>query len=81
MSDSESNTVNTKVESTKVESTKVDVINASVDKAIETYKKIYENEEMSEKEQKELDQICETIRKREVLTQSLDHKPIETSIG
>tara|TARA_B100001765_G_scaffold8326_1_gene4794 strand:+ start:310 stop:795 length:486 start_codon:yes stop_codon:yes gene_type:complete len=77
MSDSESNTVNTKVESTKVESTKVDVINASVDKAIETYKKIYENEEMSEKEQKELDQICETIRKREVLTQSLDHKPIE----
>ena len=72
MSDSESNTVNTKVESTKV-----NVINDGVDKAIETYKKIYEKEGISEKEQKEIDQVCETIRKREVLTQSLDHKPIE----
>jgi len=72
MSDSESNTVDTKVESTEV-----DVIDDNVNKAIDLYKKIYEYEEKSEKEKKEIDQMCEAIRKREVLTQSSDHKPIE----
>jgi len=54
-----------------------DEIDASLDKAIDVYKKIYEKEEMSEKEQKEVDHICETMKNRQIITQSADHEPAE----
>ena len=63
MSDSESNTLNENDD--------------SLDKAIEMYKKIYEKEEMSEKAQKEIDQQCEIIKKRQIITQSVYHEPEE----
>ena len=63
MSDSHSNTLNENDD--------------SVDKAIEMYKKIYEKEEMSEKEQKEIERACEVIKKRQIITRSPDHEPTE----
>ena len=63
MSDSESNTLNENDD--------------SLDKAIEMYKKIYEKEEMSEKEQKEIERACEVIKKRQIITRSPDHQPTE----
>ena len=82
MSDSESNTLNTKVENTEVDTKKNDLsesdeIDASLDKAIEMYKKIYEKEGMSEKEQKKIDDVCITIKNRDIITQAADHKPVE----
>ena len=41
------------------------------------YKKIYERDEMSEKEQKAIDHACETITNRQIITRSVDHKPVE----
>ena len=63
MSDSQSNTLNENDD--------------SLDKAIEMYKKIYEKEEMSEKEQKEIERACEVIKKRQIITRSPDHQPTE----
>ena len=81
MSDSESNTLNTRVENTEVETKKNDLsesdeIDAGLDKAIETYKKIYEKEGMPENEQKKIDSMCEIIRNRDIITQSADNKPV-----
>ena len=82
MSDSESNTLNTKVENTEVDTKKNDLSESDendvgLDKAIEMYKKIYEKEGMSEKEQKKIDDVCITIKNRDIITQSAEHKPVE----
>ena len=65
MSDSKSNTLNENDD--------------SLAKAVEMYKKIYENEEILEdsKEQKEIDRACEVIKNRKIITESVDHEPVE----
>ena len=74
MAKSESNTENIK----ENENASVSEIDDSLDKAIETYKKIYETtEEMSEKEQKAIDDACEVMKNRKIITESTDHEPIE----
>jgi len=81
MAGSKSNTQGTEVENTEVDtnqnnSSKVD---DSLEKAIKMYKKIYGYEEMLEdsKEQKELDRAIEVIEKRKIITESVDHEPVE----
>ena len=73
MAKSESNTENIKED----ENASVSEIDDSLDKAIEIYRKINETEEMSEKAQKEIDQQCEIIKKRQIITQSVYHEPGE----
>ena len=82
MSNSKSKTKGTEVENTEVNtnqnnSSELDDLDGSLDKAIETYKKIYEREEMSEKEQKVIDHACEVIKNRKIITVSADHEPLE----
>ena len=79
MSNSKSNTKDTEVENTEVDtnqnnSSELDV---SLDKAVEMYKKIYEREEISEKEQKDIDHACEIIKNRKIITEAADHEPVE----
>lgn len=75
-----------KTQSTEVENTEVDTnqnnsseSDGSLDKAVEMYKKIHGNEEMLEgsKEQKEIDRAIEVIKKRQIITESVDHEPVE----
>ena len=82
MSNSKSNELNDNVENTGDDVNENDSLgpektDGSLDKAIEIYKKIYENEEMSEKEQKEMDRAIEVIKKRQIIMQSTDHEPAE----
>ena len=52
--------------------------NLSLEKAIETYKKVKSgNEELSEKEQEEIEKICEKIRNREIIDVDEMHDPKE----
>ena len=81
MAGSKSNTQSTEVENTEVDtnqnnSSKVD---DSLEKAIKMYTKIHGNEEMLEgsKEQKELDRAIEVIKNRKIITESVDHEPVE----
>ena len=75
-----------KTQSTEVENTEVDTnqnnsseIDDSLEKAIKMYTKIHGNEEMLEgsKEQKELDRAIEVIKNRKIITESVDHEPVE----
>mgnify|MGYP006405496235 CR=1 FL=1 len=84
MSNSKSNTKGTEVENTEVDtnqnnSSELDELDGSVDKAVEMYKKIYENEEILEgsKEQKEIDRAIEVIKNRKIIIGSADHEPVE----
>ena len=82
MSDSESNTQSMKAKNTEVDtkqnnSSELEELDGSLDKAVEMYKKIYEREEMSEKEQKAIYHACEVIKNRKIITESVDHKPVE----
>ena len=82
MSNSKSNTKGTKVKNTEVDtnqnnSSELDEVDDSLDKAVEMYKKIYEREEISEKEQKDIDHVCEVIKNRKIITVSADHEPLE----
>ena len=76
MSDSEPNTANTKVIDNEDDAT-TDEIDTSLETAIETYKKIYGYDEKEEKEQKQIDQQIEIIRKREIITLSEKHEVVE----
>ena len=76
MSDSAPNTANTKVIDNKDDTT-TDEIDTSLETAIETYKKIYGYDEKEEKEQKQIDQQIEIIRKREIITLSEKHEVVE----
>jgi len=52
--------------------------NLSLEKAIETYKKVKSgNQELSEKEQEEIEKICEKIRNREIIDVDEIHEPKE----
>ena len=81
MSNSKSNTKDTKVENTEVDTDQNNSSEAdgSLDKAVEMYKKIHGNEEILEgsKEQKEIDRAIEVIKKRQIITESVDHEPVE----
>ena len=59
----------------------VQIIDNSVDKAIELYRKVREgnNKDLTEKQIAEIDKECEIIRNRETITQDSQHKPIEIS--
>ena len=67
---------NTEVDTNQNNSAEVD---DSLDKAIKMYTKINGNEEMLEgsKEQKELDRAIEVIKNRKIITESVDHEPVE----
>ena len=82
MSNSKSNTKGTKVKNTEVDtnqnnSSELDEVDDSLEKAVEMYKKIYEREETTEKEQKVIDHACEVMKNREIITESIDHEPAE----
>ena len=73
MAKSESNTKNTE----EAENASVSEGDDSLDKAIEIYRKINETEEMSEKKQKEINDACEIIKNRQIITQAVYHEPGE----
>ena len=61
------------------EENKSKLIESSVEKAIEQYRKIREipDVELTEKELAQIDKECEIIRNREIITQDTEHKPVE----
>jgi len=81
MSNSKSNTQGTEDENTEVDANQNNSseLDDSLDKAVEMYKKIYQNEEILEdsKEQKEIDRAIEVIKNRKIITESADHEPVE----
>ena len=81
MAGSKSKTQGTEVENTEVDTNQNNSaeVDDSLDKAIKLYTKIHGNEEMLEgsKEQKELDRAINVIKKREIITESVDHEPVE----
>jgi len=81
MSNSKSNTKDTEVENTEVDTNQNNSseVDGSLDKAVEMYKKIHGNEEMLEgsKEQKKIKDAIAEIEKRQIITESVDHEPVE----
>ena len=81
MAGSKSNTQGTEVENTEVDTNQNNSseVDDSLEKAIKMYKKIYGYEEMLEgsKEQKQLDRDIEVIKNRKIITESVDHEPVE----
>ena len=65
--------------STTDEENRSKLIDISVEKAIEQYRKICEmpDVELTEKELAQIDKECEIIRNREIITQDTEHKPVE----
>jgi len=62
----------------KVNDTQTTFENDSVDNAITAYRKLFEkNTEITEKQQAEIDQMCETIRNREIIYKETEHEPEE----
>ena len=61
------------------EENKNKLIDNSVEKAIEQYRKIREmsDVELTEKELAQIDKECEIIKNREIITQDTEHKPVE----
>ena len=77
MPDSEPNIVNNEVVNDEDGSSTTDDIDSSLSNAIEIYRKIYEKDDMTEKEQKEIEQEIEIMQKREIITQSEKYEPVE----
>ena len=82
MAGSKSKTLNDDIKNTEDNAheddlSKLNQIDDSLDKAIEMYKKIYEKEEMPEKEQKKINEDCEIIKARQIIIQAPDHEPVE----
>ena len=77
--------VNNEDEKTDAEKSKTDeenkskLIEHSVEKAIEQYRKIREmpDVELTEKELAQIDKECEIIKNRDIITQDTEHKPVE----
>ena len=65
--------------STTDEENKNKLIDVSVEKAIEQYRKIREmsDVELTEKELAQIDKECEIIKNRDIITQDTEHKPVE----
>ena len=55
------------------------ILNNSVEKAIELFRKVREcgREDITEKEIAEIDKECEIIRNRKIITKDLEHEPVE----
>ncbi len=53
--------------------------NDSVDNAITAYRKLFEvkDVEITEKQQAEIDQVCEVMKKREIIYKETEHEPEE----
>ena len=77
MPDSEPNIVNNEVVNDEDGSSTTDDIDNSLSNAIEIYRKIYEKDDMTEKEQKEIEQEIEIMQKREIITQAEKYEPVE----
>ena len=82
MSKSETNTDNTKKTDSKESKVvkKIDkLLDSSVEKAIEQYRKLHDdpNTELTEKKIAEIEKQCEIIKNREIITQDTEHEPTE----
>ena len=70
---------NSKDESDLINENVTKILNNSVEKAIELFRKVREcgREDITEKEIAEIDKECEIIRNREIITKDLPHKKVE----
>ena len=71
--------INSKDESDSASKNAAEVLDVSVEKAIEQYRKIRESgkDDLTEKQIAEIDKECEIIKNREVITKDLQHEPVE----
>ena len=71
--------IDSEVESDLVNDNVTKILNDSVEKAIEQFRKIREGgrEDITEKELAEIDKECEIIRNRKIITKDIPHKQIE----
>ena len=72
---------NSKDESDLINENVTKILNDSVEKAIEQFRKVREcgREDITEKEIAEIDKECEIIRNREIITKDIPHKKVEIS--
>ena len=70
---------NSKDESDLINENVTKILNDSVEKAIEQFRKVREcgREDITEKEIAEIDKECEIIRNREIITKDIPHKKVE----
>ena len=70
---------NSKDEADLINENVTKILNDSVEKAIEQFRKVREcgREDITEKEIAEIDKECEIIRNREIITKDIQHKPVE----
>jgi len=70
---------NSKDESSLINENVTKILNDSVEKAIEQFRKVREcgREDITEKEIAEIDKECEIIRNREIITKDIPHKKAE----
>ena len=70
---------NSKGESDLINENVTKILNTSVEKAIEQFRKVREcgREDITEKEIAEIDKECEIIRNREIITKDIPHKKAE----
>ena len=70
---------NSKDESDLINENVTKILNNSVEKAIEQFRKVREcgREDLTEKEIAEIDKECEIIRNREIITKDILHKKVE----
>ena len=70
---------NSKDEADLINENVTKILNDSVEKAIEQYRRIREcgREDLTEKEIAEIDKECEIIRNREIITKDIPHKKVE----
>ena len=70
---------NSKDEADLINENVTKILNDSVEKAIEQFRKVREcgREDISEKEIAEIDKECEIIRNREIITKDIPHKKVE----
>jgi DNA-directed RNA polymerase I, II, and III subunit RPABC2 len=70
---------NSKDESDLINENVTKILNDSVEKAIEQFRKVREcgREDITEKEIAEIDKECEIIRNREIITKDIPHKKAE----
>jgi len=70
---------NSKDESDLINENVTKILNNSVEKAIEQFRKVREcgREDITEKEIAEIDKECEIIRNREIITKDIPHKKAE----
>ena len=70
---------NSKDEADLINENVTKILNDSVEKAIEQFRKVRENgrEDLTEKEIAEIDKECEIIRNRKIITKDLEHESVE----